>query len=146
MKEIRTEIIINADAEAVWNALTDFDSYREWNPFVISASIDLKEGGRAEVTLQPPGGKAFAFKPKVISVNAPHEFRWLGHILVPGIMDGQHIFELEPTPDGGTRLIQREEFRGVLTAPFLAWIGKKTEAGFHLMNEAIKERVESGVS
>src|SRR5208337_3854746 len=34
MKEIHTEIEINAPAEKVWKVLTDFAAYPEWNPFV----------------------------------------------------------------------------------------------------------------
>jgi uncharacterized membrane protein len=34
MKEIHTEIEINAPAEKVWRVLTDFAAYPEWNPFV----------------------------------------------------------------------------------------------------------------
>ncbi len=143
MKEIRTEILINAEPQSVWDALTDFESYPDWNPFIVSANIDLQEGKKVEVTLRPPGGKPFAFKPNIIKVNEPTEFQWLGNVIIPGIVDGQHVFELHPESDGKTRFIQREEFTGVLKAPFLAWIGKKTEAGFHQMNQALKSRVEA---
>jgi Polyketide cyclase / dehydrase and lipid transport len=34
MKEIHTEIEINAPGESVWRALTDFAAYPEWNPFI----------------------------------------------------------------------------------------------------------------
>ena len=57
-------------------------------------------------------------------------------------VDGEHIFELE-AHQGGTRFVQREEFRGVLVTPLLAWVGKSTLAGFKQMNEALKERAEA---
>jgi hypothetical protein len=34
MKELHTEIEINASAERVWRVLTDFAAYPKWNPFV----------------------------------------------------------------------------------------------------------------
>jgi uncharacterized protein YndB with AHSA1/START domain len=34
MKEIYTEIEINASAEEVWHVLTDFGAYPEWNLFL----------------------------------------------------------------------------------------------------------------
>ena len=40
MKEIKTEIIINSKPEKVWNILTNFEKYPEWNPFIKSISID----------------------------------------------------------------------------------------------------------
>jgi uncharacterized protein YndB with AHSA1/START domain len=34
MKELHTEIEIDASAERVWDILTDFASYPQWNPFI----------------------------------------------------------------------------------------------------------------
>ena len=83
------------------------------------------------------------FKPAVIRADAAAEFRWLGRVVLPRIFDGEHIFELHPE-GSGTRFVQREEFRGALVTPLLAWVGKSTEAGFKQMNEALKTRVEAG--
>ena len=35
MKEIKTEIAINAPIDKIWNTLLDFKSYPNWNPFII---------------------------------------------------------------------------------------------------------------
>jgi hypothetical protein len=94
------------------------------------------------VYLKPQGGMAMTFKPRVVKAAPNSEFRWLGNMLMPGIFDGEHIFELEPAGDGGCRLVQREEFRGVLVPLMLAMVGKSTERGFHAMNQALKSRVE----
>ena len=34
MKELQSEIEINAPAERVWEVLADFASYPRWNPFI----------------------------------------------------------------------------------------------------------------
>jgi uncharacterized protein YndB with AHSA1/START domain len=36
MKELHSEIEIDASAERVWAILTDFASYPRWNPFIRS--------------------------------------------------------------------------------------------------------------
>lgn len=63
---------------------------------------------------------------------------------VPGLFTGHHHFNLRPT-ENGTRFEQSEQFSGIL-ALVLGWIGSdmygKTERGFRLMNDALKERVE----
>ena len=143
MKELRTEIVIDASAETVWRVLTDFASFPDWNPFMVRISGPVSEGEKLEVRLQLPGGRGMTFKPQLIKVEPNRELRWLGRLLVPGIADGEHVFELEATGDAQTRLIHREEFRGILARPFLAMVGQKTELGFQEMNEALKARAET---
>jgi len=143
MKEIRTKIEIDATPEQVWEVLTDFESYPDWNPLITSVSGDAAPGLRVSMRLEPPGRPAMTIKPTVLRSEPGREFRWLGRAGLPRIFDGEHVFELSPTADGGTTLLHREEFRGVLVWPFLAWIGGSTETGFGAMNEALKARVEA---
>ena len=143
MREIRSEVDIDAPAARVWSMLTDFASYPEWNPYIKSIDGEAREGARLTVRLEPPDGRGMTVKPTVQAADAPREFRWLGRLLLPRLFDGEHIFELETTDAGGTRLVQREEFRGVLVGPLLGWVGKSTQRGFGQMNAALKFRVEA---
>lgn len=143
MREIRTEIEIAASPADVWRVLTDLASFSKWNPFVRSIEGALAEGERLRVRLAPPGSSGMTFRPTVLRVAEPREFRWLGHLLMPGLFDGEHIFELEDL-GGKTRFVQREEFRGILAGPMLKALRDKTHRGFISMNQALRERVESG--
>ena len=58
MKELRTEIEIQASAERVWQLLTDFPSFPQWNPFIRKASGNIRVGERLEVNIQPSGASA----------------------------------------------------------------------------------------
>ena len=143
MREIRTQIEIDAPPSEVWVVLTDFACHAEWNPFIRSITCGLEQGAQLAVSIQPPGRKAMTFKPKLLNVVPNEELRWLGRLLLPGIFDGEHIFELRAI-DGGqcTRFVHREEFGGVLVP--LLWKGLDTDTrrGFEEMNRALKERVE----
>ena len=143
MKELRSEIDIDASAERVWDVLTDFSSYPEWNPFIKSIDGEAREGAKLTVRVEPPGGRGMTFKPTVQSADAPREFCWLGWLLLPRLFDGEHIFELRATDEGGTRLVQREEFGGVLVSPLLRWVRQSTLRGFEEMNLALKARAEA---
>ena len=44
------------------------------------------------------------FAPTVIRAARNQELRWLGRLLLPGVFDGEHSFQLSPTA-GGTRLV-----------------------------------------
>ncbi|VVB87011.1 Polyketide cyclase / dehydrase and lipid transport [uncultured archaeon] len=46
MKELRTEIEIQASADRVWQILTDFASFPEWNPFIRRAKGETVKGAR----------------------------------------------------------------------------------------------------
>ena len=84
------------------------------------------------------------FKPKVLIVNPNQEFRWVGHLLFPGIFDGQHNFKLIDNGDNTTTFIQSENFKGILV-PFLKkMIEINTVQGFRQMNEGLKREVERG--
>ena len=143
MREIQTEIEIDASPDVVWSHLTSFEKYPDWNPFITSAEGKAELGARLSVTIFPPGGKAMGFKPKVLVAEPGRELRWLGRFLLPGIFDGEHRFLLESHGDG-TKLIQAEKFRGLLVPLMWKSMRPKTTRGFELMNEALKARCEAG--
>jgi hypothetical protein len=140
--EIRSEIEIEASAAIVWGVLTDFATFPEWNPFMRSARGELTQGQQISVTMQPPGHGASTFRPTLLSVDAGRSFRWRGHLVVPGIFDGEHVHELEVLGPQRTRYVQREQFRGLLV-PFVGGMLKDTERGFGEMNAALKVRAEA---
>jgi carbon monoxide dehydrogenase subunit G len=104
--EIQTKITINATAEKVWTVLTDFNNY-DWNPFIKSIDGDARKGETIHVEL---GG--MRFKPEVLSFNENQEFRWKGKLMMKGIFDGEHYFNLEEK-NGLTLFTHGELFSGL---------------------------------
>jgi hypothetical protein len=142
MKELRTEIEIQASAERVWQLLTDFPAFPQWNPFIRKASGNIRVGERLEVRLQPSGASAMTFRPTVLKVEPNREFRWLGHLLIPGLFDGEHSFTIEPLGEGRVRFTQREVFTGLLVPLLARGLDTDTQRGFEEMNQALKARAE----
>lgn len=142
-RNIRTEVVINAPADKVWGILLDHQSYPEWNPFIRKISGSTQIGEKLAVTIQSGGNDPMDFTPKVL-VNAKNqEFRWVGKLLVTGVFDGEHYFILEQMDGNQSKLIQGENFTGILSGVFMSMIGEDTEGGFQSMNTALKHRVES---
>ncbi len=79
MKQLHSEIDIDAPAKHVWELLTDFASYPQWNPFIRSISGHPAPGERLQARLEPPGGRGMTFKPKVLTAEPNRELRWLVH-------------------------------------------------------------------
>jgi hypothetical protein len=140
-RELQSTIEINAPAERVWTTLTDFNSYPEWNPFIQSIEGDVREGAALKVRIAPPGGRAMTFKPTVTAVESGRLLRWLGRLLVPGVVDGEHSFRIESLGERRTRFTQSERFSGILVR-FIGNTLARTEQGFAQMNEALKQRAE----
>ena len=143
MKELHSQIEIEAPAERVWRLLTDFASYPEWNPFIRRISGEPNAGERLEVRIEPPGARGMTFKPTVLNAEPNRELRWLGHLLVPGLFDGEHSFTIQPLGEGRVLFVQREEFRGLLVPLLARSLDNGTRRGFEEMNRALKERAES---
>ncbi|MBD3383776.1 SRPBCC domain-containing protein [candidate division KSB1 bacterium] len=143
MREILSDIKINASPQRVWEVLTDLASYSLWNPFVRNALGRVQEGEQLQVFIKPPDSRGMTFKPVVKEVVPQRRFSWLGHLMVPGLFDGEHIFEIDPISEEEVRFIQRERFRGIFVPLLLKGIGTKTEKGFEAMNQALKSRAEN---
>jgi hypothetical protein len=142
VKELRSEIEIEAPPERVWGVLTDFAAYPEWNPFIRRVSGRAEVSERLVVRMQPSGARGMTFRPTVTKIEPNHELRWLGHLLVPGIFDGEHIFEIEELGRDRTRFVQREVFEGLLVPLLARSLDRDTQRGFEEMNRALRERIE----
>jgi hypothetical protein len=139
--EQRHEIEIGAAPAKVWQVLTDLDAYPGWNPFIVSSEGEVRKGAKLVNKLSQKGGGTMTFKPTILAATPERELRWLGHFGVPGVVDGEHYFLLQPIGDGGrTRLVQGEKFTGALV-PF-AGSALDVQDDFAAMNNALKARVE----
>ncbi len=145
MRELHSEIEITASAGRTWLILTDFASYPRWNPFIRRISGE-PTGEHLEVRLEPPDSRGMTFKPKVLNAEPNRELRWLGHLLVPGLFDGEHFFTIQPLEDNRVRFIQREAFKGLLVPLSARSLDTNTQRGFEETNRALKERAEAPLS
>jgi hypothetical protein len=82
------------------------------------------------------------FRPTVLRADGS-ELRWLGHLYVRGLFDGDHRFAVEDLGEGRSRLTQSESFRGLLVRPIMRLYGADTESGFEAVNAALKARAEA---
>jgi hypothetical protein len=143
VKELHTEIEIHAPAERVWQLLTDFENMPDWNPSMEEIKGEPVTGARLEIRFASPNGKGgMRFKPRVLKAEPNRELRWLGHLGIPGLFDGEHIFTIEPLDGDRVRFVQRELFTGLLV-PFLSRsLDNGTHDAFDAMNRTLKEQAE----
>jgi hypothetical protein len=128
--------------QRVWEVLTDFAAYPQWNPFITHARGTARAGEQLTNRMQPVGGRAVTLKPTVLQATPDQQLRWLGRVLAPGIFDAEHTFTIEQLGDGQVRLVQREQFRGLLVPVMGRSLDRHTLPAFEQMNQALKRRAE----
>lgn len=142
MKELRTEIEFDGTPEEVWTTLTDIQAYPHWNPFIERIEGEVRVGAKLDVRIQPVDERGITLHPTVLAAEPGRELRWIGHLMVPGIFDGEHRFLIEEAGPSRVRFTQSERFGGILVP--LLWKKLRdggTAKGFRAMNEAIARRV-----
>lgn len=137
-KQIKTEITIKSTPEKVWQILTDLENYPNWNPFILSASGELKVDEQIKIELAD-----MKFKPKVLVYEENKELRWIGKFLFKGVFDGEHSFQIVDNNDGTVTFKHEEIFNGILVGLFSKKLDTETKNGFIQMNEKLKELAEA---
>ena len=146
LAELFTMIEIDAPPERVWQVLTDFRRYPEWNPFVRRVAGEAARRAELDVIIQPDGGRAVRLKPRIVTFRPPRELRWLARVpgpRVPGLLVGEHRFVVEQLDAERSRLIHEKRFRGLLV-PFLRRaLDGSVARSFEATGHALKRFVEA---
>jgi hypothetical protein len=129
------EIDVAASPQAVWDVLTRFDNWPNWNPDVKSMSF--------EGPLAP--GSTFRWKagPGTIlstldRVEPPRYISWHGKTLT---IDAYHEWWIEPR-DGGTHVRTEETFSGLLAKILRGTLQKMLDKSFEVGVERLKRESE----
>jgi uncharacterized protein YndB with AHSA1/START domain len=120
------EIEISADAETVWDVLTDVSGWPGWNPDVKSVTLegDVAEG--PEFRWKTGSGTITS---RIKRLDRPQLVAWTGRTF--GI-DAIHVWRLEPR-NGGTFVRTEESFggllAGILRRPLRKTLAKALDSG-----------------
>jgi hypothetical protein len=142
VRHIRTEVEIQASDERVWQILTQLNRYAEWNPLIRDASGTVAVGQDLRLRIDPPGLLGRTFRVRVLVVVPRREFRWLGQLMFPGVLDGDHTFIIEPLGDHAVLVVQSETFSGLLVPLLGRSLVPNMRLGFEQLNRALKARAE----
>jgi hypothetical protein len=142
MKELNNELEIHASAEQVWYILTDFASFPQWNPFIHRLSGQPTAGVRLEMKIQSSGAPGVTSRPTVLKAEPNRELRWRERFLIPGLLDIESIFTIEPLDTNRVRFTQREISTGLLVSLRGHRHDADARRGFREMNKALKLRAE----
>ncbi|MFN2340996.1 MAG: SRPBCC family protein [Halanaerobium sp.] len=140
-RELDSWIDINASISEVWNILTDFESWENWNSFIPMVQGEFEVGKKMSIKVVSPGMKEMFFKPKIYSIEINKRISWGGSFLI-FVYKGTHEFLLEYIDYKVTRFRQIERFKGPIILLMQKMI-TKTAIGYQNMNQEFKQYVEN---
>lgn len=142
MAVYRTTFAVDASAERVWDVLTDFDRYPEWNPSLPSITGELQVGSTVSLTLGMPGRPSPKVKAKFVDIVPGRRLTWHGNVGADWVFAGDREFLIDPEADGTARFTHVEDVRGLLFPVFRAVMGSAIQRHHDALNAALKERAE----
>jgi len=83
MKSLHAAVEIDAPAERVWQVVSDFARYCDWNPFIVRSAGEPRVGERLDITIAAPRMKPVSFRPRVPDVERGRLIRWKGEFKAP---------------------------------------------------------------
>lgn len=147
MKELMTQEVIHASPSVVWEELTDFSEYPNWNDFIKRLEGKPLNGSKLRVTFKVPDKKGFRFfssRPFVFNADPEKELRWVGSPFLFGfVLSGEHYFILRPLKDGSTEFIHGEKFNGIIVPIVWDYLTTFYRGAMIEFNRALKKRCES---
>lgn len=142
MTTLTYAIDIDAPIEAVWQVLTEFEAYGDWNTFTpkIETSGRLGEPVRLHVCLNDKENGRLTTSNLIMKKKAAYELCWGAENF---FIKANRYQTLTPLANGKTRYESREPFGGLL-APLIIWLLRdKLMRGYRWAAEGLKERVEN---
>ena len=132
---------IDAPAAVVWDVLTDFARYGEWNPFVVACRSTLKPGEPIDLKV-----KIFA-KPQDqrewMTEHTPGRSFAYGMKPFPfGALRSERSHLVEDLGGGRSRYTSHFRLEGWLVPVVRGLLGARLECGYAQMATAIKARAE----
>ncbi len=142
MRELRTEIQLSAPIDKVWQVITDFDHWTDWNPTVKAASGNASVGSKLSITIDGKGGRDANYQPIVQEAVPPKSFRWRATMMGGLAFKNDRVFELNEK-DGGTELVHKEMYGGLMVPMMWSKVSEFALAHLEAMNKALKDKVEA---
>jgi hypothetical protein len=141
-REVRTHIEIDASPEVVWNVLTDFARYPDWNPFIRSVSGVVAVGEMLSFVVATGPDTTVATRARLLALEPHRRLVWGGGMPL-NLFRGEHRFEIEPVGTG-VRFVDSERFTGPLSRFLItdARMRAQTRA-FMALDSALRARAES---
>jgi hypothetical protein len=138
---IAERLEIAAPPECVWEVISDFASYGDWNPFVVACESSLEVDAPIDMRVEIFPGIRQSQREYIFACEPGRSFTYGVRPMPLGAMQSQRSHLIEPTGDS-CAYSSRFELGGWLAPLVRALVGRRLESGFGAMSHGIKARAE----
>ena len=143
MPVYQTSFEINASPQQVWETVTSFDQYPEWNPQIPVIGGPLKVGESIRLRLALPGRPALDVSARVEQLDPNALLTWRGHVVAPWFFEGYRRFEIRPLGERRVMFTHVEDIHGMLGPVFSLLMGRPQQRSHEALNQALRARAEA---
>jgi hypothetical protein len=140
---VGTRVDVSAPVGVLWEVLTDFDAYSQWNPFTPSAQGKLMVREPVRLRVQIPGHRALWQTEWINRVEPGRCLYWGTHFGHRALLTANRSQEVESISESRSRYTTADRFSGLLVPLVFAIFGRGLEEGFESVGLALKERCEA---
>jgi hypothetical protein len=134
---------IDASAERVWQVITDFPRYGEWNPFLAACSSTLKPGDPIDLQVRLSDSEPRAQREWILSHTPGREFSYGMKPAPLGALRSRRSHTVTSLGPDRCRYDSHFELAGWLQPLVRGLFGARLEQGFAGMTAGIKSRAET---
>lgn len=144
MRRVGCETTLAAPRDRVWEVLTDFAAYPEWNPFLRRVRAEARVGSPLTAVGRLPTGISIAFTGQIEEWEPERRLAWRARpaLLTASLLEVVHSFELDEVAPHQVRLSQHEDVTGHVV-PVSGWMLRQVLVGQQQMLAALAGRVGS---
>ena len=137
--DIQTSIDIAADAGRLWQLVTDFERYAEWNPMLADVHAHLEPEAQVRFKVLREGASPLKLRARIVELVPTERLAWRGG--TNALISGEHYFRIERLDSNRCRFHHGEHFKGILLPLFRPML-KNASALYESMNKELKVRAE----
>ena len=140
--EVEKSIEINASDEKIWDIISNFGAYPDWNTYIKYIEGDLRPGRGLYVETRNVHDNHAAYRAIVTKVVENRELSWKGKLLMSGIYDSERFFIITSLSENRSIFTFRGTYTGLLVPVFWVLVRKYETSDYERMNEELKIRAE----
>jgi hypothetical protein len=141
-RAVEHRIGVQAPAEIVWEIVSDFETWHQWNPLYKKAEGQLKIGTALTLEQHLPGEAPIVIAPIVQDWVPYEQLHWRSK-RVGGFVTAIRYLEIENMGPTSSTFSNGELFMGLLLRFVSRDERRKLRAAFTEMGEAVRDRAEA---